>query len=135
MPVRKKCNSCGNICNSRSDIPLCITCSRKKRKSKIQRKEYARNWNLYKKYKLTPIEFDTIWIAFRGECGICNTKLILPESGRGQPRNAACIDHDHVTGNIRGLLCNSCNKAIGLLNDNPNLCKSAVIYLGGNYGN
>ena len=39
------------------------------------------------------------------------------------------IDHDHHTGRVRGLLCGNCNKALGLLHDNPNTLKNLIEYL------
>lgn len=42
---------------------------------------------------------------------------------------ALCIDHDHQTFQIRGLLCNKCNKALGLFDDNVSLLEGAIKYL------
>jgi hypothetical protein len=42
---------------------------------------------------------------------------------------ALCIDHDHKTGVVRGLLCNTCNRALGLLKDDPTLLQNAINYL------
>ena len=39
------------------------------------------------------------------------------------------VDHDHKTGEFRGILCSKCNWAIGLLNDNPELLLEAAVYL------
>jgi hypothetical protein len=39
------------------------------------------------------------------------------------------IDHDHQTGRVRGLLCNNCNLALGLLGDNTDVIDSAGRYL------
>lgn len=39
------------------------------------------------------------------------------------------IDHDHETGKVRGLLCNNCNRAIGLLGDSVSTLLDAVEYL------
>jgi uncharacterized protein YbaR (Trm112 family) len=47
----------------------------------------------------------------------CKTKLSLS------------VDHDHATGKIRGLLCNRCNRAIGMFEDSPELLKMAARYL------
>lgn len=43
----------------------------------------------------------------------------------------ACVDHDHKTGVVRGLLCWNCNVAIGKLDDNPDTVLNAYKYLKG----
>lgn len=48
---------------------------------------------------------------------------------QGQPLDSVAIDHDHVTGNIRGLLCNGCNKGLGLFKDDVNILQKAKEYL------
>lgn len=40
-----------------------------------------------------------------------------------------CIDHDHSTDFVRGLLCNNCNSAIGLLKEDMNIINNAIKYL------
>lgn len=40
-----------------------------------------------------------------------------------------CVDHDHNTGEIRGMLCNGCNKAVGFAVDDPNTLRSLAAYL------
>jgi len=42
-----------------------------------------------------------------------------------------CVDHDHVTLKVRGILCNKCNFAIGQLDDKISLLENAIIYLKG----
>lgn len=46
----------------------------------------------------------------------------------GNVRNLA-VDHCHENGHVRGLLCSSCNTAIGLLRDDPAILRSAIAYL------
>jgi len=57
-----------------------------------------------------------------GVCAICR----LPPTGR---RKYLTVDHCHLTGRIRGLLHVKCNSAIGNLNDDPELLRSALDYL------
>jgi len=65
-----------------------------------------------------------------GKCKICSTPM------EKEPKNkvdCACVDHDHKTGKIRGLLCPKCNMAIGLFKDNIELLKIAINYLETNH--
>jgi hypothetical protein len=57
-------------------------------------------------------------------CAICRTDQAGPTVS-----HSLCVDHDHATGHIRGLLCHDCNVAIGRLKDNPELCRAAATYL------
>jgi hypothetical protein len=57
-----------------------------------------------------------------GSCAICgNTPA--PED------KSLCVDHDHVTKKLRGLLCDSCNRGIGLLKDSTETLQKAIDYL------
>lgn len=41
------------------------------------------------------------------------------------------VDHDHESGRVRGMLCGSCNRGIGLLKDDPNALRRAARYIAG----
>jgi hypothetical protein len=57
-------------------------------------------------------------------CEICSMELTADRGPRGR-----CVDHNHETKEVRGILCNHCNRAIGLLMDNPSLLDKAADYL------
>jgi hypothetical protein len=78
-----------------------------------------------RRYGLTPEQFDHMVESQQGGCGICRTQLDL--SARG--KSAAHIDHCHVTGVVRGILCNNCNLALGLFADDTDRMMQAVAYL------
>jgi hypothetical protein len=71
-------------------------------------------------YSLTTAEYDAMVKAQHGRCMICR-----------KPMDPACVDHDHETGVVRGLLCRWCNLGIGNFKDNPKLLKIAAYYLEG----
>lgn len=58
-------------------------------------------------------------------CDICQELLV---EGTGK----SAVDHDHVTGVVRGFLCGACNKMLGFARDNPVILENAAQYLRGN---
>lgn len=82
----------------------------------------------YRKYRATQIrikfgitieEHDKKLAEQNGVCAICKRSIEM----------ALCVDHDHVTGKVRGLLCHQCNFVIGNAEDNVNTLESAIKYL------
>lgn len=61
-----------------------------------------------------------------GECAICDAEIPAVSEDRYL---SACVDHDHKTGKVRGLLCWDCNVGLGKFLDNPDLLVSAAEYL------
>lgn len=72
-----------------------------------------------RRYGITPEEYRDMVVGQAGRCLIC---LRVPE-------NDLSIDHDHETGVVRGLLCQSCNLGIGRLGDDPIRVRRALGYL------
>jgi hypothetical protein len=68
--------------------------------------------------------YDNLLMLSHGRCAICNNqfKNII---------NEPCVDHNHKTKMIRGLLCSKCNLSIGGFNDNVSILKQAIIYIEG----
>lgn len=71
-------------------------------------------------YGLTKQELDLL-LAQHEECAICKT---IDWGVKGP-----CVDHDHVTGKIRGILCGSCNQGLGRFADDPKRLRAAADYL------
>lgn len=72
-----------------------------------------------KAYGISPEKYAEMVEAQHGECAICHA-----HHGDG-----LYVDHDHKTGEVRGLLCNACNVGIGRFNDDPELLKKALEFL------
>jgi hypothetical protein len=131
MPRRKGiCIDC-NAITSRNNVLRCKKCSgiKLRKNPEIDRKQYCRNWYIKKKYGLEPIEFEAYWIACYGKCFICEKNMEMPTKTRGQGLDVCAIDHNHQTGNVRGLLCNACNKGLGFFKDDARLIQKALNYL------
>lgn len=80
--------------------------------------ERARDWAL--KYKLSVDEVLRMLAEQHGQCAICSTPLDVGEFR---------VDHCHRTNQVRGLLCNDCNWAIGFLQDDPQRMRAAASYV------
>jgi hypothetical protein len=104
-------------------------------KSKEERNEYCRNYypkhkeeklgrDLVKKYGLTKAGYDEMLTRQGGKCAICGGDNMM--NGRMAHMS---VDHDHTTGEVRGLLCNNCNAALGYAHDNPEILLKLVDYL------
>lgn len=80
----------------------------------------SRKHLLKKLYGLTPEQYEEMLAAQGGGCAICGDPP-------GERQHA--VDHDHATGEVRGILCHSCNLSIGGFRDDPSLLVAAIDYL------
>lgn len=87
----------------------CTSCNREKR--------------VIYRYNLSSDDYTKLYRNQGGLCAIC---LEHPESNR------LVVDHCHSSGDVRGLLCDACNTAIGLLMDSPEVVINAARYLENN---
>jgi hypothetical protein len=85
---------------------------------KSNSKAYYRDWELKKKYGISLEEYNEQVSLRENHCDICCEKV-----------KTLHVDHNHDTGKIRGYLCGSCNRGIGLLKDNSAICREAAGYL------
>jgi hypothetical protein len=81
-----------------------------------------RDRQLRKKYGISWAEYQALFARQGGLCAICGTDK---PGGRG----LMAVDHDHKTGQIRGLLCNLCNRGLGQFRDNAKTLRNAAEYL------
>lgn len=79
-----------------------------------------------KKYGITPDQYLQMVERQNDLCAICNQ----PEKRKYKGKTMLLsIDHCHKTGNVRGLLCDACNTAIGRVNDSIELLENSIAYL------
>jgi hypothetical protein len=92
----------------------------------IQDRVRRRFQAIYKKYGVTQEWYDQTLVSQGKGCRICGTD----KPGRGDTRRRLfCIDHDHKTGKIRGLLCINCNMVLGAVDDSREILSKAIEYL------
>lgn len=103
---------------------LCIKCSNEKDIERYhrERKEESRNKHLKRNFGITLEEYDALLEKQDNHCEIC--PRTPEENGR-----RLCVDHDHKTGKVRGLLCTPCNTLLGQANDNEDILLKAIQYL------
>src|SRR5262245_1472158 len=79
-----------------------------------------RGGELRRRYGLSAAEYEALLDKQGGVCAIC----------RKRSKERLCVDHCHLTGTIRGLLCRKCNTALGYLKDDQASLVAALAYLG-----
>ena len=90
-------------------------------KNKDKIKDKMREYNLKNKYNLTPEQYNQILANQDNKCAICNEPF--------KNKRNIHVDHNHLTGKVRGLLCSNCNTGIGLFKEDKSILKSAIGYL------
>jgi hypothetical protein len=98
--------------------------------NKERYKEYRRRWkekrraaDLRWRYGLSPEDFAILLLHQGGACAICRD--VFDGIGKqGTPH----LDHEHG-GEVRGILCNNCNRSLGGFKDDPDTLRAAIEYL------
>ena len=104
----------------------CSSMLRKKYRTSKDGKRVTKNTNLKKLYGITVDEYESMYESQNGVCLICKQKESLMENGL---LRSLSVDHDHITDEVRGLLCNACNRGLGLFRDNIDALNNAIEYL------
>lgn len=96
----------------------CVTCIREGKKI---RSEVTHELRMQDVYGLNHGDYDRLYQHQGGKCFIC-------QRATGASRRLS-VDHDHKTGEVRGLLCRPCNVVVGHLRDNPEAFERGMNYL------
>lgn len=105
---------------------------RSKENRKINSK-YRAAYLLNRKYSIKQEQFIELKNKQNNVCAICKKEEITFDKRANKVRELS-VDHCHVTGKIRGLLCGNCNKGIGNLKDSIEILNNAINYLKENNG-
>ncbi len=95
--------------------------NQRRMRSSPEGKERQRAGHLKRKYGITIEQYDQMLAEQGGGCAICGREP--------RPDISLHLDHDHESGNLRGILCFRCNNALGDLDDDVALLRAAVRYL------
>jgi hypothetical protein len=107
-----------HINNNKYNISrVCKTCS-----IQLNKESKIRGYNLSKDEFVKKLKEQNY------QCKICKSEIKYLSPNK-EKYKSACIDHDHKTGKIRGLLCSNCNRALGLFKDDQSIIKNAYKYL------
>jgi hypothetical protein len=127
------CRACGiskppeDMCPTPGAGNICRACTRERLQRWIDanRERYdRRRWahTLRKKYGITLEQYEDMLAAQDGCCAICKRAV------EAAPRRLH-VDHDHVTGRVRGILCYLCNTGLGVFKDDVERMRAAIEYL------
>lgn len=131
-PVAKKCSKCGewkepsdfyrktvsrDWLTSWCRACTCIQNADYVRRNRDKHKVWWKKTMLKQRYGITLDEYHDLLEFFEHKCVICSKKEDL------------CIDHDHETGDIRGILCRPCNLAVANIGENAENARRLVKYI------
>ena len=112
--------------SSKGRRPYCKICDTGKSRiwrlsHRTESQLYHRNRGLIRTFGITLDEYNEVFLNQGKVCAGC----------RGTNKNLKnlAVDHDHSTGKIRGLLCDTCNRAVGCVKDDPSTFRRLADYL------
>ena len=138
MAAQKKCHACKTVksvkafavAKSRKDGRQ--TQCRKCRADYYARPEVGKRIRASvraRKFGITAEQYEKLLRDQGGVCAICETSDPKTKTKGSALDCDFCVDHDHATGKVRGLLCNGCNVGIGHFRESVNAMKAAIAYL------
>lgn len=135
-PKSKRCPSCERLrrascfyADSNRPNGLSVYCKDCQNDGRSQRRQRDRGWRKAQRkslYGLTEEAHAALVASQGGLCAVCRQP---PKDSRTPDDPCLQVDHDHRTKRVRGLLCGACNRAIGLMRDDPRRLLQAAKYL------
>lgn len=93
---------------------------RKKNPKRMARNN--RKWHIKARYGISLDDYNEMFKAQNGCCAICGKH-------QSQHNHRLYVDHNHITGKVRALLCRNCNIGLGHFKDSPELLETAASYV------
>ena len=100
----------------------------RKRDSEARKRYYRTHKDVWtkgqfrRKYGITIEQYQEMFVKQNGNCAICFTHQL-------ELKQKLAVDHCHITGLVRGLLCDACNRTIGHAKENPARLRACASYL------
>lgn len=133
-----RCTQCVEIWNA---LPANVE-RRKNYEKSPERKKYKikrnktpegivvkRKSHFKKTYNITIEERDSMLEAQDFQCAICSKVLTLDFKDGRKGNNTPKVDHNHETGKVRSILCNTCNVYLGYVDENPMMLRNVLHYI------
>lgn len=130
--LQNYCKACAKAAGAAYDAR-----NREKRRAGAQARrdnqaDRYRDWSLRRRYGITLEQYAAMRDAQGGKCAACGGGADSVSESRGVAKVRPywlMVDHDHATGAVRGLLCGRCNRALGLVADDPARLQGLLAYL------
>lgn len=127
----KTCSRCGEekpVDNFYSYRPACKEClNEAQRRHRASRPNFHRANNLKQRYGISLDEFQELIARQNCACPICKVEISDTLEYKGQ--RPVVVDHNHETGEVRGILCWMCNLMLGHARENTDILYKAIVYL------
>ena len=139
MKRTANCGKCGSLkIILKNGASRCVPCHQRHSREYYRNSEYRRSLQrrryVLRRYGVRMEELEQLLHEQDGCCAICKKHWRSCVPAKHTPYEIVflhhlCIDHDHGSGRVRGLLCNACNAAIGFLEEDEARFANAVAYL------
>jgi hypothetical protein len=85
-------------------------------------KAHYKAYDLKRNYNITIEDYNKLFEKQQGKCAICGKH-------QNELKRKLAVDHNHITGEIRGLLCGNCNKILGFAYEDINILQNTIKYM------